>query len=522
MLPQIFEGAKRSLKDLRPKKKGFLIFPVLTGYLRLAHRLLGLPVGRFTGRYGQLLPKPCDGTMKKSRLTYRLMTWWIALAIGLGFWSASPEGEVGARVEAAAGDGLEEEKARFARIQETIGALVVERDKLEKRYTRLTREITSRKKSGNAELLQDLKLQNLLKEAKVLSEQLYALQSQIRGQERFLDKARKKLLTSYDARIADQEEIMFGGIGAERTQAITEINALRRARHAYTVPAPVSSELLLEALPSFEEEAIQDPEEARAAADELDDADRKLQHRIQALETQIADLEAQKRLRRKAQSFRAEQSFFDDARPGARRVARSNGDSRTSPTTGANGRDGVNTEDSASEGGDQGGDSPSNNTPDADPTAPGEDNNSAGNNGGAPDDGGNNNSVGNNSSGSNDNNFAPEEPAPGDNNETNNDPGGQDSEEFDANNGAEVIVVEPGSSLPPFLGYPGDGAGSAETIVVEGDPETLGITGSREQNTGGSLEARLRRVKKEKKALQSKSLELQRRSDALKRMADDL
>jgi hypothetical protein len=376
---------------------------------------------------------------------------------------------------------LEGAAARFAQLGEQLETLRNQRSALEREYRDLTDEIAARKRAGDPQkLLGDLNLQALLTRGRSVAEDLYGIQSRIRDVETQLETSRREVISGFDSRLNGLEKGLVEGSGSRRTAIIAEMNRLRQSRHQYVAAAASTPDLNLADIPSFDT-AEDDPEEALAAAAELDDANRKVRSRIDELDGEIASLEAERRLRRKARGFREKESFFDEAQKGGRRVAvRPTGARTASGTDGAGvGGAAPNQNDAADEAnrGEPG--TESEGAP-AESDADGADGDAAlGGDRGTDDDG-----------------------------ETLLDPGGPDPVATGA--GDAGSVPELGTPVGPFVGDAG---------IVIGEVEPEGSVSEGPEDEG--LEARLRRHRRERKQLEGRSRQLERRSGDLKRLADD-
>lgn len=401
----------------------------------------------------------------------------------------------GQRLEAQQlqGSDVDDARARFAQLSLQLESLRDERRGLERRYQKLTDAITERKRNrSRADLLGDINLGNMLQEARALSERLYNVQERLRGAERRLEGARRQLLTAYDARIdALEGEVIDSVSELERAEAIGALNQLRKERQAYVAPTAAFPELNLASLPTLED-VSGDPEEAEAAAAELDDTRARVDERIDALQQEIERLEGERRVRRTARDFRDRESFFDDATPGGRRVARSDASPRAPLGTDKEEAGGQATGGDANDGAvdvDGQGDAapPQDDAPTADEGAPeGLDNDFE----------------------SDDDGFEPN----------------VDADPSVGDRGAGDVANDPTLGRPDLLpgagGLPTDPFGG-DQVILRGEVETLGPADEGAVAEGGSLDDRLRKLQREKKSLERKSRELEARSKALKQQAGD-
>jgi TolA-binding protein len=387
-----------------------------------------------------------------------------------------------------AGANLDEARARFDQLSRSVEELRRSAQELDRRHQALADQIAERKRGrDNAELVGDSKLKELLSQARGLADQLYQLQTQLHDRERRLEDARAEVLEAYEARIARLEDVILDpALLGQRDAAIQEMNGLRRARHAYLVPAQAASMPSAHNIPSARD--IRDPEEALAVLAEVNDTDRRLLARVEELNRRISQMEAEQRLRRKARDFQERQAFFDDERTGGRRVASTSGGARLAPETTRDPATGKGSEASG---------------------------------GGTRDDSGNNSAPSNNGGAPLDSN-APDPALP---EALPNDGVASESDTDDLGPQADPSTAPPsatvgGEVFVPSLDLPSDPF-AAEGVVSQSDAEYLGAGAGRAEETG-SLEDQLRKTKRERELLLRKSRELHQRAQDLKRLADDL
>lgn len=407
----------------------------------------------------------------------------MTLVVGLSLGIAAPT-FIAPGQAAAQGVDLEAATVQFSQLAQRLETLRNRRRTLEVQYAKTTDAIAARKRARRGQnLLSDLELQNLLKRGRATADELYQLQSSIRQVEAELRSARRDVLAAFDEKLTRLESSLVSGTGANRPAVIAEMNRLRQARHAYVAPTVATPDLDLEDLPGLDA-AQEDPEEARAAAAELDDANRKLKDRIGDLDARIADLEGQKRLRRKARNFRDQENFFDEAQKGSRKVAVRPAGSRTGAGTDSDGVGGGDTLGATNDNG-----------------AEGEPELGAG----APQDRG---------EGDFDQADPGESPAPdSSDDETANGNGGFTEDGGAARDGVVGSVdVLPGTGAPidPFAG---------DNVVIAGEVEA--VNGASGNDGEASLDGRLRNAKRERERLEKKSRQLEKRSTELKRLADE-
>ncbi len=422
-------------------------------------------------------------THRNTTLRALLMRWTLGFGLALG--SLASAVALPAPV-AAQGVDLEAASVRFGQLAQELETLRNRRRALQTTYTKLTDDIAARKRArGGQNVLSDIELQNLLKRGRATADDLYELQSRIRAVESELASARREVLGAFDERLTRLEAALVSGTGSNRAAVIAEMNRLRQTRHAYVAPTVATPDLNLADLPSLDI-AQEDPEEARAAAAELDDANRKLEDRIQSLDGRIADLESQKRLRRKARSFRDQESFFDEAQKGGRRVAGRNAGAKSGAGTDGQGvgngdNVGLTGGNDTDNDGAFAGDEATAGAPESDDAELDADNAA--------------------------------DPSPGEGPERND--GAAQEPPGDGGGGGGVVGsvdVLPGTGAPidPFAG---------NSVVVTGEVESG--AGAGVEPGDDSLEGRLQRAKREREQLEKKSQQLERRSTQLKRLADE-
>jgi len=362
-------------------------------------------------------------------------------------------------------------RADFMKLSLQVDGLRDQRGALERNYKTLVAKIEARKRArGSAALLRDIDLDRMLKEARTLSVELTGLQREIRRVEAMQERVRRTLLASYDERIlALEEAIINGDDEIVRTESITQLNVLRQERFAYVGRVRATPDLALDRLPALEDVTPEDPDEAAAQAAEYDDARSQIDARIRSLSDEISKLEKTRRLRRRAQGFKDQESFFDENTTGGRRVARG-ASSRTNDDADEGGK----TEDGAV-------DAAADPAPLADASE-------------APAESGVENDL-----------DSAESETP--------ESGGPESARGD-----DGPTID-GSEVPDLDELPQDPFSNESVVVFEGELESPdGLVEG--EGEGGSVKDKLRRLKSRKKALENKSRELEGRSSALKQWAD--
>lgn len=426
-----------------------------------------------------------------------------ALGVGMTWAPASAQAQEGASV-------IEQAKAHYGRLGAQVEALRQQRQELEGAYRALSQQITRAKRAGaNEQLIGGMRLERLLEEGRVLADRLYTLQRQLRDAEAEREQARGRVLEAYNQQIAVYEtRALDPNLKGKRASLLAKLNTLRQERHGYLGRAEMTPDLKLSALPSLNDPEINDPDEALAAAAELEDENRKLKRHIGDLDSEIARLERARRLRQKNADFRDQEAFFDENIVGGRRIARGSNGARSQADTdrgnSGGGKGGVTGEDTNTAG------SPTSDSANNIQAGAGGNNDRAGNNAAAPPDEQFNNAGGGTDALSGDDGNAA---GGGGGFETDGDVG-------DPNVGAPPSVTGTPTDLPN-AGLPGDPFGSSGVVVKDGiDEEGLGGVNAPAENE--SLEQRLRRLKRERDAFNRKSNQVRKRAEDLRRKADAL
>ncbi len=432
-------------------------------------------------------------TLRRARLVVTLLA---AMVFWTGVTWGSAQVALAQQVQAADA-AIDNAKARFAQLSLQLDGLRTERLKKLRRLQGLTDKIEARKRGRTqAALLADIELSNLLQEARALSDKLRGIQQRVRQVETQLEDTRRGLLQAYAQRIASLENAALEAEDdIDQERALTALNALQQERSAYARRIEATPDLNLGKLPSLQAALPDDPEEALAQADELDDARAQIERRIAGLDAQIDDLEQARRLRRKASDFRDREAFFDDATAGGRRqrpapsaTASPGNDERNGgqeaeegPTVGDSAEDEQGDDSDLSNGFDDADNAPP--APDGDPSPPADDT---------------------------DDDADFETDSPGEFVDPNGDgardePPGAEPEVGDP-------VVQPGADLPsdPF---------GNDAVVVQGGINANTGAGQGVADESGSPTSRIKNLEREKQSLERKAKELEARSKALKRRA---
>lgn len=217
--------------------------------------------------------------------------------------------------------------------------------KLEAEHRRIVARIVALKEQG-AGLTVRLALDELLRDAQRISDQLAAKQDQVRVIDNRLGAHRTQLISAIENSIQNLEIQLRSAPAQERGAIVRELNQLRTQRASYMVSLPeVPSLEDLRAALTLATKA-DSPDELHAVADELQDSEDQLRRRLAAIEARIDDLKKSKRLVRRAQGFTREERFFEET-DRERTIARyerttTSGQSSDSPQTPQTGSDSPN------------------------------------------------------------------------------------------------------------------------------------------------------------------------------------
>lgn len=183
--------------------------------------------------------------------------------------------------------------------------------KLEAEHRRIVARIVALKQQG-AGLTVRLALDELLRDAQRISDQLAAKQDQVRVIDNRLSAHRTQLISAIENSIQNLEIQLRSAPAQERGAIVRELNKLRTQRASYMVSLPeVPSLEDLRAALTLATKA-DSPDELHAVADELQDSEDQLRRRLAAIEARIDDLKKSKRLVRRAQGFTREERFFEE------------------------------------------------------------------------------------------------------------------------------------------------------------------------------------------------------------------
>lgn len=183
--------------------------------------------------------------------------------------------------------------------------------KLEAEHRRIVARIVALKRQG-AGLTVRLALDELLRDAQRISDQLAAKQDQVRVIDNRLGAHRTQLISAIENSIQNLEIQLRSAPAQERGAIVRELNKLRTQRASYMVSLPeVPSLEDLRAALTLATKA-DSPDELHAVADELQDSEDQLRRRLAAIEARIDDLKKSKRLVRRAQGFTREERFFEE------------------------------------------------------------------------------------------------------------------------------------------------------------------------------------------------------------------
>lgn len=208
--------------------------------------------------------------------------------------------------------------------------------KLEAEHRRIVARIVALKEQGGG-LTVRLALDELLRDAQRISDQLSSKQDQVRVIDNRLGAHRTQLISAIENSIQNLEIQLRSAPARDRGAIVRELNQLRTQRASYMVSLPeVPSLEDLRAALTLATKA-DSPDELHAVADELQDSEDQLRRRLAAIEARIDDLKKSKRLVRRAQGFSREERFFEET-DRERTIARyerttTSGQSSDSPAT---------------------------------------------------------------------------------------------------------------------------------------------------------------------------------------------
>ncbi len=225
---------------------------------------------------------------------------WIALA---GSASAQPP---------VVPDRISTLQKQVERLRDEHQQAIAQRDQLASRVERVASEIRRRKaKEPGAKLLPDLTLEELLQRSQELSRRLGEQNRQVDSLARAQADQLGQLNLLYGQWI-DQLGEQIKQSREPRSQELLDLLARARLgreqiRKQIEQPSPSAPPLPTESMARSE-----DPEELREQADAVRDEQDKLRRRLRKIESQIAEVEAEKRLERNLRDFVQEQSLFGE------------------------------------------------------------------------------------------------------------------------------------------------------------------------------------------------------------------
>lgn len=153
----------------------------------------------------------------------------------------------------------------------------------------------------------------LLRENLRTVEELEILQRQIRDLDLRQEGLRGDILEAIEGERRRLEAGLREAPGRARLGFVTELNALQEKRRSFSAPLPAADRARVESVLAMAR-TVQDgnPRAMLSAADELEDTEEQLLRRLEGLNQQIAQLERQRRVRRRSESFSEVNRFFDE------------------------------------------------------------------------------------------------------------------------------------------------------------------------------------------------------------------
>ena len=243
-----------------------------------------------------------------------LKTWTLALALAWGGLCACPNvamaiptGGVQAQL---ATESFEELRAQwdlaFAQRRKLDATL---RD-LETTYLKLTERIAVLKAKGAGGSRPEL--ERLLRQAKALASDLQAQQSRVQAVDLKLQGLGKVLVQELDAeRLRLERNLVLARDPGTRASIVMELNAISGQRASYVRHAQPREPLAVGAI-LHDAQALEDPNDMLAMADELQDAEAQVQQKLARIESGLKELRDRQRLLRRAARFSREENFFEE------------------------------------------------------------------------------------------------------------------------------------------------------------------------------------------------------------------
>jgi chromosome segregation ATPase len=213
------------------------------------------------------------------------------------------------------GDDINELREQYETVSQTRAETVDRMESLRTEYQRLVERIDRLKASGTGELSSRRSVQQLLSQSQEIARRLEKLQAQVRTYDRRLKSMRAELVSNIDASVATIEEKLRAADAEARDKWVGQLNELRELRRQYRIPLPEAPNLdeIQATLRMARQVEAGRPDQMQAAADELEDTEDQIRSRLKAVEQKLAQLERARTLARRAESFRSEEQFFDEA-----------------------------------------------------------------------------------------------------------------------------------------------------------------------------------------------------------------
>ena len=206
---------------------------------------------------------------------------------------------------------LEDSLAALEAQESKTRPLLDERAALERRYEAQTAEIETLKSKGG--IVNDYELQDALRDARGMAEELNELAQRIRSQQDTEDRHRQEVVAHYDILIANLEQTLLTASSEQQLAIVQNLEALQSVREEFRRALQVASNPLEPIdVPDLGEFESIDPEEIAAAADELADNQEKLHVQLTELDERIDSLERRRRLVAFAEDSADEANLFGE------------------------------------------------------------------------------------------------------------------------------------------------------------------------------------------------------------------
>jgi chromosome segregation ATPase len=213
------------------------------------------------------------------------------------------------------GDEINDLREQYETLSQQRAQTLDRMESLRADYQGLVERIDRLKASGTGELSNRRSVQQLLSQSQEIARRLERLQARVREFDARLKSMRADLVSTIDASVATIEEKLRAADADARDKWVDQLNELRKLRRQYRIPLPEAPNLdeIQATLRMAKQVESGRPDQMQAAADELEDTEDQVRSRLQAVEEKLAQLEQARTLARRAESFRSEEQFFDEA-----------------------------------------------------------------------------------------------------------------------------------------------------------------------------------------------------------------